>query len=773
MTARATRTKRIRAAAVAAVIVTLAAVAVAIGLSRQAAVASARRAEAAKLLALAQAQLADDPTEALALTTASLEVSDTPEARRFALRALWEAPPVVELTHGDSLVRPSFSPGAKLIAAGGNSSNVLVWFEDGSAPLILPDHEAVPYGPNHGQWVSDRLLVTGLVDMLAARVQVWSIPEGRRVRTIEFDGPSYWKVGKDVLFAATIERGTMAAPEMVLLRAWRLPEGQPEALGRVDWASLNASSFDFDLTGRALLYTQGPSLFARPLPSGGGGTDVLLARFAGDLSAVASTRPGQFFARERSGTMWQWSDTGAGLQRSAVRLPAPDARRAWPSPLGRWFVEGPLGSASARVWGVPSLPGTRPITLRRARNWYMATASAHPSDGWIAITSNNTNGLTFWPLTKPFVSVVDGYTGVRRPVAFSPDGRWLATSWGDRRVRLWPMPGNDAGDVELLALPPGTAETGGLAWDPEGRYLFATSVSGHASVLSLKGKAPRRLEGFKSGALLDALAVSPSGRRVAAAFKFGTGPREVRVWDLETAESQALRLPGADEALAAAVSSEDRGWIGGVSSLAFASDTVLYSAGWAGVLRWDIATGLHEVVAKHEGGGMTIMVVGQGGDVALTLEDPLAGLRCRGLMLRDLRRSGAEHLPEFGDCVTPGFDMDPTGSVVVAADSEGVIRVGRPGMGQPHLLFGHKGTIHVLAVSPDKRWIASSGEDNTLRLWPMPDLDKPPLHTLPHDALIAKLKSLTNLRAVRDPASATGWKIEVGPFPGWKTVPTW
>jgi hypothetical protein len=55
----------------------------------------------------------------------------------------------------------------------------------------------------------------------------------------------------------------------------------------------------------------------------------------------------------------------------------------------------------------------------------------------------------------------------------------------------------------------------------------------------------------------------------------------------------------------------------------------------------------------------------------------------------------------------------------------------------------------------------------------MPDLDKPPLHTLPNDELIATLHSITNLRAVRGPESATGWEIEVGPFPGWATVPEW
>ena len=55
----------------------------------------------------------------------------------------------------------------------------------------------------------------------------------------------------------------------------------------------------------------------------------------------------------------------------------------------------------------------------------------------------------------------------------------------------------------------------------------------------------------------------------------------------------------------------------------------------------------------------------------------------------------------------------------------------------------------------------------------MPDVTKPPLHTLPHAELLAKLDALTNLRVVRDPPSATGWTLDVGPFPGWKDVPTW
>ena len=41
------------------------------------------------------------------------------------------------------------------------------------------------------------------------------------------------------------------------------------------------------------------------------------------------------------------------------------------------------------------------------------------------------------------------------------------------------------------------------------------------------------------------------------------------------------------------------------------------------------------------------------------------------------------------------------------------------------------------------------------------------------EELTARLKAMTNLRVIEDPASATGYKLDIGPFPGWKDVPTW
>jgi hypothetical protein len=57
----------------------------------------------------------------------------------------------------------------------------------------------------------------------------------------------------------------------------------------------------------------------------------------------------------------------------------------------------------------------------------------------------------------------------------------------------------------------------------------------------------------------------------------------------------------------------------------------------------------------------------------------------------------------------------------------------------------------------------------------MPDLSKQPLHTLPYDELMTKLKNLTNLRIVPDPEEATGYRLtsDATAWRGWSEVPEW
>jgi WD40 repeat protein len=295
-------------------------------------------------------------------------------------------------------------------------------------------------------------------------------------------------------------------------------------------------------------------------------------------------------------------------------------------------------------------------------------------------------------------------------------------------------------------------------------------------VVPLDGSPVRGLERFTGNSMLEAAAFSPSGRRVASAVSYGDGQKVLRVWDLDTGEMHAFELPGVDEASSSSGEppATQTGYERGVDSAHFVGEDRLYTGGDGGIRRWDIASGRHELVVPAGPGEGLVMRMDAAGTRAVVKPWKLAAsMACGGALgLVELGSGTSRDLTEFGDC-PHSYDLDGSGTIVATGDWEGVVRVGRLGDPEPHLLLGHEGAVRRIALSPDLRWVASAGEDNTLRLWPMPDLDKPPLHTLPREELLAKLRSLTNLRAVRDAAAPNGWTIELGPFPGWKEVPTW
>jgi hypothetical protein len=48
-----------------------------------------------------------------------------------------------------------------------------------------------------------------------------------------------------------------------------------------------------------------------------------------------------------------------------------------------------------------------------------------------------------------------------------------------------------------------------------------------------------------------------------------------------------------------------------------------------------------------------------------------------------------------------------------------------------------------------------------------------PFHALPYEEILDGLRGLTNLRVVPDDRSDSGYRVAIGPFPGWKNLPEW
>ena len=784
MTAHAKRRKRRRRMAVAVAFLVLLAVLGVVGVSRQQAIAEANRAEAAKLVALAQARLQTDPTEALAFTTASLEMADTPAARSFVMRALWEAPPALVLdSAGGPAVFPRFSPDGSAIASMGFRDAAAVWWDTGDGPLILDPPGSRAVRGWTAQWISQELVATGVhfKSANAERVFIWSVPEGRLLRTIEFGGPTYWQVeGHRLLTETYLSHPTRRFD--ILLRSWRLLDGEPEELGRrTDWKALRPFSSLFDPSGDAWIHTTGGKIFVSPLPMVEGGHDRIVGVHETDRARVLSHHTlngGRFMSRDDEGALRVWSLAAPGDGPLQV-IPRPEGAPAGIGLLldrtGRWlYPESASEIGKGLLWDLSAPRGVQPLELRRSGSWQFAQIAVHPTSEWaVATAGGGSVGATFWPLRKAYPSVVEGATSYRQGLAFSPDGRWLATIWPPGRARLIPLSNVDQKEIPELAR---HFFLSNPVFDPAGEHLTGGRYR-HLAVVPMDGGERRRLEGFLTETLIEAAAFSPSGRLVAAASGIGVEEHKLRVWDLESGETRAFDLPRSETSRSSTDESAETAaavYEDNVQNLWFTEEDTLFTIGASRFLRWDLEEGSSEEAFALDAVGYRTAAASADGRKVLMVESTEGDELdiCATPELFDLEAGTIEALPSFGDCVRV-IALDPTGTVAVTGDADGIVRVGRIAGGEPQHLAGHEGAIEAVAVSSDLRWVASVGSDTTLRLWPMPDLDKPPLHTLPHDELIAKLKTLTNLRAVRDEESSTGWKIEVGPFPGWETVPSW
>jgi WD40 repeat protein len=789
MVERARRRRRIQKVAIAATIVGLSAVAIVVSISRHQAVVSRQKAEASRLLTLGKLRLDDDPTEALAYAVRSLRTNDSPDAREFAVRALSQAPPAREMAVPGTGGRvPAFSPDGSWVATAGHSDVVLVFPQDGGAPLELSGHDQSPRGSVVAFWASERVLVAGLCCGLGHRVLVWSVPEGRRLREIEFGAPTQWQVAPGRLFAETIvhagpgaglaDYSQMGSADPRHLRVWELPGGEERQLGEVRLEALGATASVFDPEGAAWLYASRGELLRLPLPIPTSGWRA---------ERVVSTREGAplywgqwgVLTHDRSGHVLAWlSPNGTGTPPLVLEPPHSAPDECWPDATGRWLVNRSWEELRARLWDQKALPAARPLELERSGSWYLAAVDVHPAASWAVVSTQGTSHLTFWPLTHRFASVVDGYKGLRRPVAFSPDGRWLATVWfddpkeGGRTIHVFPLPGSGEREIRTLALPETHLWTN-LCYDPQGRYVFAVGNSDRVAIVPTDGAPARSLDRFSEDTLLDGCGVSPSGRRVATAFLYGKGEKTLRVWDVASGALRTYPLPGRDSGAPAG----PKGYENGMAGFEFEDDDTLYTAGFAGFLRWNLKTGRHETLLAppRETQGM-VLAMSRDRSAALVFNATSLAVNDDGSVLQLWHRASGRFraLPlRRKESRTSAFAVHTAGTLAALADGDGAIGVWRLPDGPEHLLLGHQGPVTNLAFSPDGRWIASTGEDNTLRLWPVPDVAQPPLQSLPLDVLLAKLDSLTNIRVVPDPASRGGYKVELAPFPGWRDVPSW
>jgi WD40 repeat protein len=506
-------------------------------------------------------------------------VAYNPDGRQIAAASLdqavkvWDAATGNELFtlrgHTKSVHAVAYSPDGRHIAAGGHDGTVRVWDAATGRELnTLRGYSKLVYGVAYS-------------------------PDGRRIVAAGGSGTvTVWDA------ATTRELLSLRVPNTLVYRAAFSPDGRRIASATSDktlkvWDAATGKEL-FTLRGHTgAVFGVAYSPDGRRIASASAdktlkvwdaatGRELLTLRgHAEGLSCVAYSPDGRgIAAASRDGTVKMW-DAVTGQEALALRGNLLFDQGLAYSPDGRHIAAAGRGS-TLQVWDAatgeellsipehPEIPkGLVPVVSGPNGSRTMSNGLAYSVDGRRIASGSSERTVTVWDAaTGQELLTLRGHTKSVTCVAYSPDGRGIASASEDGTVKLW----DAATGQETFTLRGHAGIVSGVAYSPDGHRIASSCRDRTLKVWdAASGQELFTLRGHTGP--VQGVAYSPDGHRIVSA----SGDKTLKLWDAVTPR-ELFTL---------------RGHTAVVQAVAYSPDgRRIASAGDDGTVKlWDAATG--------------------------------------------------------------------------------------------------------------------------------------------------------------------------------------
>jgi len=294
----------------------------------------------------------------------------------------------------------------------------------------------------------------------------------------------------------------------------------------------------------------------------------------------------------------------------------------------------------------------------------------------------------------------EGHSEMVFSVAYSPDGKHIASGSGDLTIKIWNA---DNGNSAVRTLKNHIKEVQSVAYSPDGNSIASGSRDGTIQIQDITHKLTMSIQTLISSTddVVLSVAFSPDGRYIAGGYEDYT----IKLWDIK------------EEVVVSTL----RGHNYGVLSVSFSPDgnTIASGSYDKSVKIWE-ARNLSIIPLRslngHEAAVFSVAYSPDGQYIASGSGDNTVKIwnaKYEEAAIRTL--TGHEH-------VVLSVAYSPDGQYIASGSYDGTVRIWNADPGHDdespvRTLRGHTSWVLSVAFSPDGKYLASGSHDNSVKLW--------------------------------------------------------